>query len=94
MKSPNVFILATCRKKELLDYTLLAFKSIRVGFPTAKIKVTGNALPLFALIPVAEACAASGCDFENGPETIHHRYIDDLLETETEPFVLSDTDIV
>lgn len=90
----QVRILATCRKRELLDYTLLVFQSIRVGFPTAKVIVTGNALPEFALGPVIEACTTSGCQFENGPETIHHRYIDDLLETETEPFVLSDTDIV
>lgn len=90
----NVRILATCRRKDLLDYTLLVFQSIRVGFPTARVIVTGNALPDFALGPVTEACAASGSEFENGQETIHHRYIDDLLEMENEPFVLSDTDII
>lgn len=90
----QVKILASCRNKELLGYTLLVFQSIRVGFPTARIIVTGNTLPDFALGPVEAACAASGCEFENGPETIHHRFIDDLLETETEPFVLSDTDII
>lgn len=89
----NVYILATCRKEELLPYTLLIFKSIRVGFPTANIQVAGNALPEFALGQVIEACAASGCSFLNGSETIHHHFIEDLLTTEYEPFILCDTDI-
>lgn len=90
----NLFILVSCRKPELIRYSTLVFETVRVGFPTARIVVTGNALPEFALGPVEAACAASECEFENGPETIHHRYIDDLLETETEPFILSDTDII
>lgn len=89
----NVRILATCRREDLLDYTLFVFKSIRVGFPTAEVRVTGNALPDFALPAVEEACSESGCKFENGPETIHHQFIEQLLDQESEPFVLCDTDV-
>jgi len=38
----NVFILATCRKPELLRMATLVFETIRVGFPTASINVFIN----------------------------------------------------
>lgn len=90
----KVRILATARKEELLSYTLLVFKSLRVGFPTAEVIVTGNALPGWALAFVEASCEKAGCRFENGPETIHHDWISRLLIEESEPFVLSDTDII
>lgn len=89
----NVKILCTCRSPELLDYSLLVFKSLRVGFPTADILVVGNALPDFAFESVRLAAKANDCAFGNGPETIHHKWIERLLETETELFILCDCDM-
>lgn len=94
MKPPKVFVLATCRKEELLPYTLLVFKTIRVGFPTAEISVIGNDLPNYAQGALLKECSATGCSFSNGPETIHHKWIEMLGESQTEPFVISDTDMI
>lgn len=38
----KVYILATCRKPELLPATLMVFKTLRVGFPTADVLVSLN----------------------------------------------------
>src|SRR5678815_2413235 len=41
---PNVHVLATCKNDSLWPYTVLFLKTIRVGFPTARIIVTANGL--------------------------------------------------
>lgn len=92
--SHTVHILATCRSPELLPYTLLVFDSIRVGFPTAEIQVTGNALPDYALKEMTECCIRTNCKFSNGPETIHHLWIEGLCHNEQEQFCLCDTDVI
>lgn len=94
MSQASVRILATCRSERLLPFTLLVFRTLRIGFPSADVLVTGNALPTYAIARVAEACAATGCGFENRPETIHHRYIEQLVASESGPFILSDTDVI
>lgn len=90
----KVHILATCRNLDLLPYTLLVFDSIRIGFPTAEIVVTGNGLVGEALGAVIGSCAATNCSFSNEQATIHHKWIERLAETETEPFVICDTDVI
>lgn len=89
----NIFLLATCRKPELLPWTLLVFRSIRVGFPTASIYVHGNALPDYALQAVESACASHDCKFSNDSPTIHHLFVEELCLTQQEPFALLDTDV-
>lgn len=90
----NVSILATCRKPELLDYTTLVFKTIRVGFPTANIRVDGNELPDYAFEAVKIACEQSGCEFWNGIHGIHHQWVEGECRDKKEPFVLCDTDMI
>ena len=89
----NVHILATCRKPELLKFTTLVFASLRTGFPTAKVHVHFNRLKdaeRDALYLCAEEtdCETSSCD------TIHHEWIEQLVNREQEPFWLLDTDVV
>jgi hypothetical protein len=93
---PRVHILATCRNPELLPATLLVFKSIRVGFPTAEIHVVYNNLSL------EHEGILNGENRNYHAETIlpltstiiHHEWITLLLEHETEPFFICDTDMV
>jgi len=94
MKVQKVHILATCRKPELLPYTLLVFKTIRTGFPTADIFVTGNALDEDSYCAVADEVTKIGGRLENGPATIHHKWLESLCHFETNKFVISDTDMI
>ena len=50
----QVHILATCRSADLIDATTFVFRSIRTGFPTAKIVVWDNANSTFHLSEVRE----------------------------------------
>lgn len=90
MKVPNVFILATCRKPELAPMTRLVFDTVRIGFPTAKVTVCMNRESACEAI---EGCKMPGTDFEM-LDTIHHKWIEQLIEVEQEPFWICDTDII
>lgn len=93
---PNVFILATCRLPELLPFTLLVFKTIRVGFPTARIFVRNNELDADSLTALSETMKSVGAEWEGGMQTptIHHEWIEQLVREQTEPFWIVDTDMV
>jgi len=86
----NVKILATCRKLELLPAATLVFKTLRTGFPDAKVTVYINAIPE-AVEAIREA--AVGCTVVQ-VETIHHKWIESLVAMENEPFFICDTDMV
>lgn len=91
---PAVHILATVRKPELLNAALLAFCSLRVGFPSNPIWVWGNALDHASALAVQAACAAMGATFRNCPGTSHDAWIESLVGKLQEPFWISDTDVV
>lgn len=93
MKSP-VHILITVRKPELLPAALLVFKTIRTGFPTVPICVWGNALPLFLLDAVVQACAGVGATFRNLKPTAHDLWIEQLVLNESKPCWICDSDMV
>lgn len=90
----KVHILCTCRKIELLPFSTLVFKTIRVGFPTADIYVTGNALSETVCEAVYYSAEKANARFENGPATIHHTWIESLCKSLTDPFVIVDTDMI
>lgn len=94
----NVFVLATCRDQSLLPFTALVFDTIRTGFPTANVRVFGNNLPFhmggYAGEAVRKACEGTGCEFMNGPATIHHDWIESLCRDQNDPFVILDTDVI
>lgn len=86
----RVHILATCRKPELLPYTELVFKTLRVGFPTAEVTMWRNGeLP----ISVLEIAQEVGC-LQEGTNTIHHKWIESLVKEQEEPFYVLDTDVI
>jgi len=91
----KVFILLTCRKPELLPYTALVFHSLRTGFPTADVVLRSNALPAYALGQIEKLAKDADCQWEDeNSETIHHRWIETLVNREAEPFWICDTDII
>lgn len=91
--APNVFILATVRNPELRDAALLVFDSIRVGFPTANIKVFLNRLDPESKMAVMSKCLHVGARVIE-VDTTHWDWIENLVEWEQEPFVLCDTDVI
>lgn len=90
----KVHILATCRKEELLPATTMVFKTLRTGFPTADVTVWLNSLfPMFKdprIVSAYESVDAGVTTWS----TIHHEWILHLLDVETEPFWICDTDVV
>lgn len=89
----NVFVLATCLDRSLIENTLTVFRSIRTGFPTARIKVCGNGLDRFAGKLVEEAAMEVGAQFRNLPEIAHGAWIESLIYKQPSPFFICDTDI-
>lgn len=94
----KVFILATCRKPELLLYTLLVFKTLRVGFPNAHVHVQLNGAKdrggMFWVKDVAEAANMACCVVDLIDETTHHEWIEKLIHTQDEDFWILDTDVI
>lgn len=92
----TVFILATCRRPELLPYTLLVFQTIRIGFPNGDIFVYANGSDGSEVWaePLKDAATAAGCHLLLGEETTHHEWIEKLVATQPGPFWICDTDMV
>jgi len=87
----RVFILATCRKPELLPYTLLVFKTLRVGFPNAQVEVHINGD--WDHNTVSDAAENAGCNVRGIEWTKHHEWIEKLIHTNKEDFWILDTDV-
>jgi hypothetical protein len=92
--TPILHILATVLKPERTPAALLLFRSLRVGFPTATVKVWGNGLDDVAAAHLARACAADKAEFTNLAMTSHDAWIEALLEESLTPFWICDTDVV
>lgn len=91
----RVHILATCRRPDLLPYTLLVFKTLRTGFPTAAITVylnSMNPMGTHSQTIVGEANKVGAQTMM--VDTIHHCWIEGLLNTQEEPFWILDTDVI
>lgn len=91
--SENVHILATCSKPELIDATLLVFKTLRVGFPKANVTVWRNGEPT-GRPAIDDAAMKVDCELVQSEPTIHHDWIKERLRDATEPFWICDTDMV
>lgn len=87
----KVHILTTCRNEELFAYTTLVFNTLRIGFPTADVKVWVNQGMLWD--KVQSICKEHDLEFEN-VDTTHDEWIWDLCQEEKEPFWICDTDII
>lgn len=97
----NVFILTFCRNIELFYGTELIFKTLRVGFPNAKITVIDNASIPEARDKIESLAKKNECLFEQipGPGIQHHDYIQRTIrntandKTVNGPLVFLDPDI-
>lgn len=87
-------ILATVRKPELMRAATLVFQTLRVGFPDADVVVWGNALTYQAMAHLSRFAEAVGGRLQNLPPTSHDRWIESLLQSQTEGFWICDTDVV
>lgn len=90
----RVHILATVRKPELTPAATLVFRTLRVGFPGADVRVWGNGLAEASLHAVGRAAINAECRFVNVAPTVHDEWIERLVMNEPEPFWICDTDMV
>jgi hypothetical protein len=92
----KVFILATCRREDLIPYTLLVFKTFRIGFPTAELHVHTNGTEGSHIWgqTLKDVVEAAGGQLYIKDETTHHGWIAGLVEAEHDAFWLCDTDMV
>lgn len=91
----KVFILATIRNPSLLPFTALVFKTLRIGFPTAQVEVhlNGGQGPTDLWQRVKDEAENCGCGVRLIDETTHHEWIEKLIETKDD-FWIVDTDII
>lgn len=68
----KVFILTTCLAPENLDKTLMVFKTVRVGFPTADISVVDNASYASCVPDIEDAAHSVGASFHRLAERTEH----------------------
>ena len=93
------FILTTCMSPSNLDKTLMVFKTLRVGFPTADIYVTDNFSDPAVVPDIEDAAHAAGaCFYRLGERTEHGKFIGGVLERHvqigyTDPVAFVDTDM-
>jgi len=97
MNVPNVKILVTSRDREILKGSTLVFDTLRIGYPTAHVTVyLNNIEDKSCEQDIRQACEKAEVDkiIEIKNTTIHHVYLETLVNTEEEPFVALDTDII
>jgi len=97
----NVFILTFCRNRELFYGTELIFKTLRVGFPNARVTVIDNA-SLQEVRPEIESHARKNdCIFKQlpSPGIQHHEFIQNTIKASAKdqsldgPLVFLDPDL-
>jgi hypothetical protein len=89
-----VHILSTIRNPKLWHSSVLVFKTLRVGFPTADIFVWGNGLDEQSERLVANAAGSVKAHFRNIPRIEHGHWIETCVANNNTPFWICDTDIV
>jgi hypothetical protein len=77
----DVFVLTYCRNVELLYGTTLLFKTLRVGFPNARVTVADNASLPEARAEIAQLARETECAFEpiDGPGIQHYEFIESKI---------------
>lgn len=92
----TVHILASCRNLNLVDATLVVFKTIRVGFPNAEIIVWLNPMHMEAkllTINAARSVGATVCDSGIYKPMRHDEWIEWIFGERIAPFWICDTDM-
>lgn len=96
----TVVVLTYCRKPEFFYGTELIFRTLRVGFPNARVEVVDNASLPEVVGDVRRLAAAAGAAFESlpAPGVAHHEFIEHRLKAAASvgmktPLVFVDPDI-
>jgi len=92
----TVTILTFCNKPELLYGSLLVFKTLRVGFPTARVIVFDNGSHPDAKKAIQQAAAATCCEFRAMERKPYWKHFEWLLfeQNEFASTVIADPDLV
>ena len=100
MSAPvQVFVLTYCRKIELLYGSELIFRTLRVGFPDARISIVDNASLPEARSRIAALARENDCEFREieEPSVRHDRFLEGTLASVAEtcdgPLVFLDPDL-
>ena len=97
--SIQVFVLTYCRKIELLYGSELIFRTLRVGFPNARVSIVDNASLPEARSRIAAMARESDCEFRGIEESAipHDRFLEETLASVAEsgdrPLVFLDPDL-
>lgn len=95
----EVFVLTHCRKIELLYGSELIFRTLRVGFPNARISIVDNASLPEARSHIAALARENECEFRriDGRGTAHDRFLEETLASVADagggPLVFLDPDL-
>ncbi len=93
-KPPNVFIITWCGDERDLYGSTLVFKTLRVGFPDAKVTVVDNGTPAHIRPAIVQAAEAAGCEVRLEEQALPHwRLLERLCLSADEPCVFVDPDI-
>lgn len=92
----TVYILATCRKPELLRATTLVFDTLRTGFPTSDVMVCVNPCTKEILKRITDACLRANVTNIWNMESyvVHHDWIEKVFAMADGPSVICDTDMI
>jgi len=90
----KVFILTTCNAPENLRNTLMVFKTLRVGFPTADVFVVDNFSDSTTIPAIEDAAVSVGASFWRLPGRVEHgRFITDVTSRQQGAVAIVDTDV-
>lgn len=93
----NVHILVTCRNPDLWKFSALVFDTIRVGFPTSTIHIWENNTSWEVHSEVYHRLGSLEdvvTHVNDKTHELHDEWIQQLIETEVNPFWIVDTDVV
>jgi hypothetical protein len=96
MLAPSVFIQTYCEHPALAYGALLAFKTLRVGFPTARVTVVDNGSHPEVLPRIREACKSVGATLVEQPRKGFIDFYRHILieQDETDSVVICDPDVM
>lgn len=94
--TPIVYIVTYCRKIELLYGSVLTFKTLRTGFPTARVIVVDNGSIPEARPAIEAAALGCGAEYHQRAEACAHADIlaEVAMNGRTSPIVFVDPDVV
>jgi len=90
----DVYILTYCKDLQQLYGNTLIFKTLRIGFPTAKITVVDNASVDHAKRVISKCAKDAGCAYKPLPsEILHHQFLEHIVNSSKETVVFLDPDM-